>query len=71
MPKVLNAPWQRFLSNTRHLCELALIFRAFLLALFDWQSHRLYLALDTTVLWNRALYDSSIGGLLWSRRTIS
>ncbi|NES85081.1 MAG: hypothetical protein F6K10_28750 [Moorea sp. SIO2B7] len=35
------------------LCEVALIFPAFLLALKDWQSHRLYLALDTTVLWNR------------------
>ncbi|WP_161603160.1 hypothetical protein [Moorena sp. SIO2C4] len=53
LPKVLNAPWQRFLSNTRHLCEVALIFPAFLLALKDWQSHRLDLALDTTVNWNR------------------
>ncbi len=35
-------------------------------ALSGWKAHRLYLALDTTVLWDRALHDSPVGGLLWA-----
>jgi len=38
-------------------------------ALKDWQNHRLYLAIDTTVLWNR-LYDSHISSLLWSGNSL-
>jgi hypothetical protein len=44
--------WLRFLANPLiqvHRLYVPLV----LLALHNWQSHRLYLALDTTVLWNR------------------
>jgi hypothetical protein len=44
--------WSRFLSNRRIRVE-ALYLPLVLLALGGWQNHRLYLALDTTVLWNR------------------
>ena len=44
--------WSRFLSNSRIRVE-ALYIPLVLLALHGWQNHRLYLALDTTVLWNR------------------
>jgi len=44
--------WQRFVCNQLidiHKVYVPLV----MLALKDWQSHRLYLALDTTVLWNQ------------------
>ncbi|WP_293072346.1 MULTISPECIES: transposase [unclassified Moorena] len=44
--------WHRFVSN-RLIGVKGLYTPLMLLALKDWQSHRLYLALDTTVLWNR------------------
>lgn len=44
--------WQRFISNKR-IDINKLYVPLVLLALKDWQSHRLYLALDTTVLWNQ------------------
>ena len=44
--------WSRFLSNSRIRVE-ALYVPLVLVALSGWQNHRLYLALDTTVLWNR------------------
>lgn len=44
--------WQRFLVNIR-ISVTALYVPLVLVALSDWQGHRLYLALDTTVLWNR------------------
>lgn len=44
--------WHRFLSN-RLIRVNDLYIPLVLLALKNWQSHRLYLALDTTVLWNR------------------
>jgi len=43
--------WQRFVSNTR--IRVALYLPLVMVALSGWQSHRLYLALDTTVLWER------------------
>lgn len=44
--------WQRFISNKR-IDINKLYVPLVLLALKNWQSHRLYLALDTTVLWNQ------------------
>lgn len=44
--------WQRWLLNPR-VCIRAIYLPLVLLALKSWQSHRLYLALDTTVVWNR------------------
>ena len=44
--------WQRFMSNAR-IQVRALYLPLVMVALKGWQSHRLYLALDTTVLWNR------------------
>jgi hypothetical protein len=44
--------WQRFLVNTR-IQVSALYVPLVLVALSGWKSHRLYLALDTTVLWDR------------------
>lgn len=44
--------WQRFISNKRIDINKQYV-PLVLLALKDWQSHRLYLALDTTVLWNQ------------------
>ncbi|WP_299405886.1 transposase, partial [Acaryochloris sp. IP29b_bin.148] len=44
--------WQRFISNKR-IDINKLYVPLVLLALKGWQSHRLYLALDTTVLWNQ------------------
>ena len=44
--------WSRFLSNSRIRVE-ALYIPLVQKALRGWQNHRLYLALDTTVLWNR------------------
>ncbi|WP_293112592.1 transposase [Moorena sp. SIO4G3] len=44
--------WHRFVSN-RLISVKRLYIPLVLLALKDWYSHRLYLALDTTVLWNR------------------
>lgn len=44
--------WQRFISNKR-IDINKLYVPLVLLALKGWQPHRLYLALDTTVLWNQ------------------
>lgn len=44
--------WQRFLVNVR-IRVTALYVPVVLLALSNWKEHRLYLALDTTVLWDR------------------
>ncbi|XPM58802.2 MAG: transposase [Leptolyngbya sp. IPPAS B-1204] len=44
--------WQRFLVNER-IHVTALYVPLVLLALSGWRRHRLYLALDTTVLWDR------------------
>lgn len=44
--------WQRFLVNER-ISVTALYVPLVLLALSGWSGHRLYLALDTTLLWNR------------------
>lgn len=44
--------WRRFFDNKR-VNVSALYLPLVLAALSGWQSHRLYLALDTTVLWNR------------------
>lgn len=44
--------WRRFLGNERIGVE-SLYVPLVLAALSGWQNHRLYLALDTTVLWNR------------------
>lgn len=44
--------WQRFLGNGR-IRVTALYLPLVLAALSGWQEHRLYLALDTTVVWNR------------------
>lgn len=44
--------WQRFLVNER-VRVTALYVPLVLLALSGWSGHRLYLALDTTVLWDR------------------
>lgn len=44
--------WRRFLGNERIEVE-SLYLPLVLAALSGWQNHRLYLALDTTVLWNR------------------
>lgn len=44
--------WQRFMENMR--IQVSAIYLPLVLgALQGWQGHRLYLALDTTVLWNR------------------
>ena len=44
--------WQRFMDNER-IRVRALYLPLVMVALSGWQNHRLYLALDTTVLWNR------------------
>lgn len=44
--------WQRFMEN-RRIQVNAIYLPLVLGALQGWQEHRLYLALDTTVLWNR------------------
>ena len=49
--------WQRFMSNAR-IRVAALYLPLVMVALQGWQSRRLYLALDTTMLRERALYDS-------------
>jgi hypothetical protein len=59
--------WHRFLDNARIHVE-ALYVPLVLAALSGWQHQRLYLALDTTVLWNRALHDSPISSLLRASR---
>lgn len=57
--------WRRFLGNDR-IRVADLYMPLMLAALNGWQNHRLYLALDTTVLWNRALHDSPVSHLLWT-----
>ncbi len=44
--------WQRFMGNARIRLE-ALYLPLVIAALSGWQSQRVYLALDTTVLWDR------------------
>jgi hypothetical protein len=44
--------WRRFFDNQR-IDVTALYLPLVLAALSDWKAHRLYLALDTTMLWNR------------------
>ncbi len=44
--------WRRFLDNER-ICVLRLYVQLVLATLSGWQQHRLYLSLDTTMLWNR------------------
>ncbi|BDA72440.1 hypothetical protein CAL7716_066060 [Calothrix sp. PCC 7716] len=44
--------WRRFLENSR-VCVEKLYLPLAMAALKDWHNHRLYLAIDTTVLWNR------------------
>lgn len=44
--------WQRFFGNPRIQCH-RLYGPLVMAALSQWRQHRLYLALDTTVLWNR------------------
>ncbi len=44
--------WQRFLVNVR-IQVTALYVPLVVVALSGWKGHRLYLALDTTVLWDR------------------
>jgi hypothetical protein len=44
--------WQRFLANVR-IRVTALYVPLVLVALSGWKGHRLYVALDTTVLWDR------------------
>lgn len=61
--------WGRFMDNTRIQVE-SLYLPLVVAALSGWKAHRLYLALDTTVLWDRALHDSPVGGLLWASRTL-
>ncbi len=61
--------WSRFLSNQR--ISVTAYVPLVLAALSGWQHQRLDLALDTTVLWNRALHDSSVGGLLWASRSLT
>ena len=60
--------WRRFLGNERIRVE-SLYVPLVLAALSGWQQHRLYLALDTTVLWDRYCMIHSSGGLLWASRT--
>lgn len=57
--------WRRFLDNER-IDVSALYLPLVFAALSGWKAERLYLALDTTVLWNRALYDSGVRGVLWT-----
>lgn len=57
--------WRRFLGNARIRARWLYV-PLVLAALRNWQHHRFYLALDTTVLWNRRKHDSFIRGLLWS-----
>jgi len=44
--------WRRFLDNTKIKVE-ALYIPLVLIALSGWKKHRLYIALDTTVLWDK------------------
>ena len=44
--------WQRFIRN-RRIQVRSLYVPLVMAAISNWQQHRLYLALDTTVLWNR------------------
>jgi len=44
--------WRRFFDNER-IDVSALYLPLVLAALSGWKAHRLYLALDTTMLWNR------------------
>ena len=59
--------WQRFLVNVR-IQVSAIYVPLVLAALGDWKGHRLALALDTTVLWERALHDSPVSRVLWTSR---
>ncbi len=61
--------WRRFFDNER--IDVSGVYLPLVLAaLSEWKTHRLYLALDTTLLWNRALHDSVVRGLLWTSRSL-
>lgn len=62
--------WSRFMNNER-ISVTALYVPLVLAALSGWQTHRLYLALDTTVLWNRYCMIHSSGGLLWASHSVA
>ena len=62
--------WHRFFSNALIRVN-ALYIPLALLALKDWQSHRLYIALDTERAVESLLHDSFISSMLWSRCAIS
>ncbi|MGB5711757.1 MAG: hypothetical protein WBM44_12720 [Waterburya sp.] len=49
---VSSRRWQRFLRN-RRIRVRSLYVPLVMAAINNWQEQRLYLALDTTVLWNR------------------
>ena len=61
--------WQRFLVNGR-IRVSAIYVPLVLVALRGWKGHRLYLALDTTVLWDRRKHDSPVGGVLWTSSSV-
>jgi len=61
--------WQRFLDNER-ISILAIYVPLVLAALSGWQQQRLDLALDTTLLWNRALHGASVSRMLRTRHAI-
>jgi len=63
--KVWSDETRRFLGNARIRVE-RLYIPLVVAALSGWKQERLYLAMDTTVLWERALHDSSVGGVLWA-----
>lgn len=57
--------WRRFLEN-RRICVDKLYIPLAMAALKDWQNHRLYLAIDTTMLWNRFCMIHIERSMLWS-----
>ena len=61
--------WQRFMSNAR-IRVRSLYLPLVMVALQGWQSHRLYLALDTTMLWERYCMIHSSGSLLRTSRAV-
>lgn len=59
--------WSRFLSNPR-ICVWRLYVPLVLAALSQWGSARLYLALDTSVLWNQ--YCMIVLSVVWGGRAV-
>jgi len=67
LKKSVERRWRRFFDKRRDVCAIYL--PLVLAALSGWQSHRLYLALDTTVLWNRyCMIHLSV--VCWASRAI-